>query len=335
MTLNPRTFFTNTVAALLLLGSASLAQAQSQAQSQGQAYPSRPITLVIPQAPGGGSDTIGRYIAEKLKDRLGQPIVSENRAGAAGMLGAAAVKRAPADGYTMLLGAIDTIITPLVSRDPPIDGVADFAPVTLLTQSHNVWLVGPGFQGETLKDLVAAAKASPGKIDYASSGFGSMQHLGGAMLNAQAGIELGHVPYKGGPPAFADVIGGRVPAMISGFQGALPQIKAGKVRGLAVTGKQRSPALPDLPTVSEALSLPDYEALNWQGLFFPVGTPQPIVDRIASEVKKILAEPETRDWLASVGYEPVGNTPAEFRTLIAADYKRWSEIIKAANIKPD
>ena len=155
-----------------------------------------------------------------------------------------------------------------------------------------------------MKDLVAAAKANPGKIDYASSGFGSMQHLGGAMLNAQAGIELTHVPYKGGPPAFADVIGGRVPAMVSGFQGALPQIKAGKVRGLAVTGKQRSPALPDLPTVSEALNLPDYEALNWQGLFFPAGTPQPIVDRIASEVKKILAEPETRDWLVDTATNP-------------------------------
>lgn len=326
-----RKFFKTIVAVVLLLSSAGLAQAQNQ----GETYPSRAITLVIPQAPGGGSDTIGRYIAERLKERLGQPIVSENRPGAAGMLGAAAVKRAPADGYTMLLGAIDTIITPLVSKDPPIDGVKDFAPVTQLAQSQNVWLVGPGFKGETLKDLVAAAKAEPGKIDYASSGFGSMQHLGGEMLNAQAGIKLGHIPYKGGPPAFADVIGGRVPAMVSGFQGALPQIKAGKVRGLAVTGKQRSAALPELPTVSEALNLPDYEALNWQGLFFPAGTPQPIVDRIASEVKKILAEPATREWLVTTGYEPTGNTPAEFAALIAADYKRWSEIIKAANIKAD
>jgi tripartite-type tricarboxylate transporter receptor subunit TctC len=325
--LDPRTFFANALAVILLLGGISLAEAQT--------YPSRPITLVIPQAPGGGSDTIGRYIAEKLKDRLGQPIVAENRPGAAGMLGAAAVKRAPADGYTLLLGAIDTIVTPLVSRNPPIDGVKDFAPVTQLATSHNVWLVGPGFQGNSLQDLVAAAKANPGKIDYASSGFGSMQHLGGAMLSTQAGIQLGHIPYKGGPPAFADVIGGRVPVMVSGFQGALPQIKAGKVRGLAVTGKQRSPALPNLPTVSEALGLPNYEALNWQGLFFPAGTPQPIVDRIASEVKKLIAEPETRDWLVANGYEPSGNTPAEFTALIAADYKRWSEIIKAANISTD
>jgi tripartite-type tricarboxylate transporter receptor subunit TctC len=325
--LNPKTLLKNTMAAVLILGSVSLAQ--------GQAYPSRPITLIIPQAPGGGSDTIGRYIADKLKDRLGQPIVTENRAGAAGMLGAAVVKRAPADGYTMLLGAIDTIVTPLVSRNPPIDGIKDFAPITQLATSHNVWLVGPGFQGNSLTDLVAAAKANPGKLDYASSGFGSMQHLAGAMLSAQAGIELSHVPYKGGPPAFADVIGGRVPVMVSGFQGALPQIRAGKVRGLAVTGKQRSPTLPDLPTVSEALGLPNYEALNWQGLFFPAGTPEPIVERIASEVRKIIAAPETQAWLVSNGYEPTGNTPAEFAALIAADHKRWAEIIKASNISSD
>lgn len=325
--LNPKALLTNTLAAALVLASVGFAHSQ--------AYPSRPITLIIPQAPGGGSDTIGRYIADKLKDRLGQPVVTENRPGAAGMLGAAAVKRAPADGYTLLLGAIDTIVTPLVSRNPPIDGMKDFVPITQLATSHNVWLVGPGFQGNSLKDLVAAAKANPGSIDYASSGFGSMQHLAGAMLSTQADIKLGHVPYKGGPPAFADVIGGRVPAMVSGFQGALPQIKAGKVRGLAVTGKQRSPALPDLPTVSEALGLPNYEALNWQGLFFPAGTPEPVVERISSEVRKIIAEPATREWLVNNGYEPSGNTPAEFAALIAADHKRWGDIIKASNISSD
>jgi tripartite-type tricarboxylate transporter receptor subunit TctC len=308
--LNPKALLTNTLAAALLVASVGFAHSQ--------AYPSRPITLIIPQAPGGGSDTIGRYIADKLKDRLGQPVVTENRPGAAGML-----------------GAIDTIVTPLVSRNPPIDGMKDFVPITQLATSHNVWLVGPGFQGNSLEDLVAAAKANPGSIDYASSGFGSMQHLAGAMLSAQADIKLGHVPYKGGPPAFADVIGGRVPAMVSGFQGALPQIKAGKVRGLAVTGKQRSPALPDLPTVSEALGLPNYEALNWQGLFFPAGTPEPVVERISSEVRKIIAEPATREWLVNNGYEPSGNTPAEFAALIAADHKRWAEIIKATNISSD
>ena len=297
-----------------------------------QAYPNKPLRLVIPQAPGGGSDTVGRFIAQKLGEGLGQQVVPENKPGAAGMLGAEIVKQSPPDGYTLLLGAIDTITAPLVSRKAPIDGVKDFTPVTVLTQTPNVILVGPQFEGKTLKDLVAAAKASPGRIDYASSGIGSMQHLAGELLNRQANVSLNHVPYKGGPPAFADVIAGRVPAMVSGMQGAIPQIKQGKVRGLAVTSRKRAPALSDLPTVSEALGLPEYEATNWQALFFPAGTPQPIVERIASEVRKILAQPDTRERLESLGYEPVGNTPAEFAALVADEHKRWEAIIRAANI---
>jgi tripartite-type tricarboxylate transporter receptor subunit TctC len=164
---------------------------------------------------------------------------------------------------------------------------------------------------------------------------GGMQHLAGEMLNKMANIELAHVPYKGGPPAFADVISGRVPAMVSGIQGAIPQIKAAKVRALAVTGKKRTPVLPDVPTVGEALGLPDYEALNWQGLVFPAGTPQAIVDRVASEVIKILSQAETREKLSSLGYEPVGNTPAQFATLMQEEQKRWGAIIKAANITSD
>jgi tripartite-type tricarboxylate transporter receptor subunit TctC len=313
--------------ALVLSSATALASAQS--------YPAKPIRLVIPQAPGGGSDTIGRYIADKLGDSLGQPVVPENKPGAAGMLGAEIVKQSPADGYTLLLGAIDTITAPLVSRKPPIDGAKDFVPVTVLTVTPNVILVGQGFEGRTLKDLVAAAKANPGRIDYASSGIGSMQHLAGELLNRQAGIAMNHVPYKGGPPAFADVIAGRVPAMVSGMQGAIPQIKQGKVRGLAVTSRKRAPALPDLPPVSEALDLPDYEATNWQALFVPAGTPQPIVERIASEVRKILAQPDTRAKLEGLGYEPVGNTPAEFRKLVDDEHRRWEAIIRAAKITAD
>ncbi len=324
---------TNTKSFLRMALALALSAATSLAAAQ--PYPAKPIRLVIPQAPGGGSDTIARYIAQKLGDSLGQPVVPENKPGAAGMLGAEMVKQSPADGYTLLLGAIDTITAPLVSRKPPIDGARDFVPVTVLTSTPNVILVGPAFEGKTLQDLVAAAKAHPGTIDYASSGVGSMQHLAGELLNAQAGIRLNHIPYKGGPPAFGDVIGGRVPAMVSGMQGAIPQIKQGKVRGLAVTSKKRNAALPDLPTVSEALNLPDYEATNWQALFFPAGTPQPIVDRIASEVHKILAQPDTRARLESLGYEPVGNTPAEFATLVAAEHKRWGAIIRAANISSD
>jgi tripartite-type tricarboxylate transporter receptor subunit TctC len=317
--------------ALALLSTGALtAHAQTAA-----AYPSKPIRLVVPQAAGGGSDTIARFVADKLSTALGQTVVVDNKPGAAGMLGAELVKTAPPDGYTMLLSAIDTITAPLVSTRKPFDGVRDFAPITQLAQSHNVWLVGPGFEGKTLRDLVTRAKAAPGKIDYASSGVGSMQHLAGELLEKMAAIDLAHIPYKGGPPAFTDVVGGRVPVMVSGMQGAVPQIKADKVRPLAVTGRKRSPVLPDVPTVGEALGLPDYEAMNWQGLLFPAGTPQPVVERVASEVVKILAQADTREKLAQMGYEPIGNTPAQAAAVMAEEQRRWSAIIKASNITSD
>lgn len=186
-----------------------------------------------------------------------------------------------------------------------------------------------------MKELAELAKAKPGQIDYASSGVGSMQHLGGELLNRLAGIQLAHVPYKGGPPGLVDVLRGRVAAILSGTQGALPYIKAGKLRALAVTTPRRFAAVPDLPTVAEALNLPNYEAVNWQGLLFPAGTPRPLADRIAGEVAKILAGSDTRSRLDTLGYAPVGNTPAQMATVMVAERKRWTEIIRAANITAD
>ena len=298
-------------------------------------YPERPIRLIIPQATGGGSDTIGRYITQKLGDSLGQQFVVDNRPGAAGMLGADIVRQATPDGYTMLLCAIDTITAPIVSRRAPFDAIRDFAPVTQLTLSPNVWLASVSFSGQTMKDLVEIAKAKPKQIDYASSGVGSMQHLGGELLNKMAGIQLNHIPYKGGPPGLVDVLGGRVPVMVSGMQGALPYVKSGKVRGLAVTTKKRFAALSELPTVAEALGLPDYEAVNWQGFLFPAGTPRAVIDRIAGETIKILAMPETRARLDVLGYAPSGPTPAEFAALMRVEQKRWAAIIKEAGITAD
>jgi len=300
-----------------------------------EAYPQRPVRLIIPQATGGGSDTIGRFVTQRLSDNLGQPFVVDNRPGAAGMLGAELVKQATPDGYTLLLCAIDTITAPIVSRRAPFDAIRDFAPITQLAQSPNVWLVTPSFSANSMKDLIALAKAKPGSIDYASSGVGSMQHLGGELFNRMAGIQLTHVPYKGGPPGLLDVLGGRVPVIVSGFQGALPYIKAGKLKALGVTTPRRAPAIPDVPTVAEATGLKGYEAINWQGLLFPAGTPRPIAERVASEVAKILALADTRTRLETLGYEPVGNTPAQMAVVMAAEKKRWTEIIKAANITAD
>ncbi len=307
--------------------------AAGSATALAQGYPNKPIQLVVPQAAGGGSDTIGRFIADKLSASLGQAVVVENRPGAAGVLGAELVKRSTPDGYTLLLGAIDTITAPMVNQSVTLDAIKDFEPVTQLAQSPNVWVLSPSFEGKTMADLVRIAKEKPREIDFASSGVGGMQHLGGELLNQMAGIELAHVPYKGGPPGFADVIGGRVPSMLSGIQGALPQIKSGKVIGAAVTDTKRSKALPDVPTAAEALNLPDYQVMNWQGLFFPAGTPKEAVERIASEVKKILSTPETQEKLEALGYEAIGNTPAEFAVVMKSEQQKWSDLIKKAGIK--
>lgn len=319
-------FFRHAATALCIVaGATSGAYAQD--------YPSKPIQLIVPQAAGGGSDTIARFIGERLGARLGQPVVVENRPGAAGILGAEYVKRAAPDGYTLLLGAIDTITAPMVNPGVTLDVQKDFEPVTQLAQSPNVWVLSPSFEGKTMADLVRIAKSKPDQIDFASSGVGGMQHLAGELLNQMADIRLAHVPYKGGPPGFADVIGGRVPAMVSGFQGALPQVQTGKVVAAAVTDVKRSKALPDVPTVAEALNLPGYQAMNWQGLFFPAGTPRASVERVASEIAQILAEPDTRKQLEDMGYEPVGNTPDAFAAIIKADHDKWAELIKSADIK--
>ncbi len=298
-------------------------------------YPTRPIRLLIPQATGGGSDTIGRYMAQRLGEALGQNFVVDNRPGAAGMLGAEMVKQATPDGYTLLLCAIDTITAPIVARHKTLDGVRDFAPITQLTQSPNIWLVGLSFPAETMKEFVAAAKAKPGQIDYASSGIGSMQHLGAELLNKMAGIQLNHVPYKGGPPGLVDVIGGRMPSILSGTQGALPHIKAGKLRALSVTTLTRLPALPDIPTAAEALGIKDYEATNWQGFLFPAGTPKAIAERVSAAAITILNRPETRARLDDLGYIPSGMTPAQMATMMAAEKKRWTALIQEAGIKAE
>ncbi len=299
------------------------------------AYPERPIRLIIPQATGGGSDTIGRYMTQRLAESLGQNFVVDNRPGAAGMLGAELVKNATPDGYTMLLCAIDTITAPIVARHKTLDGVRDFTPVTQLTQSPNVWAVNLAFPAQTMKDFVAQARAKPRQIDYASSGVGSMQHLGAELLNKMAGIQMNHVPYKGGPPGLIDVMGGRVAAILSGMQGALPHVKTGKLRALSVTTLKRAAALPDVPTAAEALGIRDYEATNWQGFLFPAGTPKAVAERMSGEAVKILSTRETRGRLEELGYMPSGMSPAEMASMMLAEKKRWTTLITEAGIKAE
>lgn len=321
-------------ATALALSAAALAPA-APLQAAEAPFPVRPIRMVIPQSPGGGSDSIGRLTAQKLSENFGQTFVVDNRPGAAGMLGAELVRQATPDGYTILLSAIDTITAPLVTKNAPFDPVKHFAPITQLTTSPNVILVTPSFQAKTMKELVDIARAKPKQIDYASSGIGSMQHLGGELLNVLAKVELTHVPYKGGGPALVDLLAGRVPVMVSGTQGALPFIRTGKARALGVTSPKRSATLPDVPTVAEALGLPAYEALNWQGLFAPAGTPGQVVKRLADETIKVLNAADVKARLAELGFDPVGNTPAEFSALVLAEQRKWIRLIQAAGIKPE
>lgn len=299
------------------------------------AYPQRPIRLIIPQSPGGASDTVGRTVAQKLSDRLGQQLVADNRPGATGNIGAELVAHATPDGYTMLLTAPNLVTSPSLYARTGFDPVKDFAPVSQLSMSPNVWLVHPSFGARSMKELIDVAKGKPRQIDFSSSGLASTQHLAGELLNILAGIQLVHIPYKGGGPALLDLMAGRVPVMVASLPSAVPHIKAGKVRALAVTSAKRSSAMPELPTVAEAAGFAGYEASTWQGFVFPATTPKPIVQRMADETAKVLGMSDVRDRLRDLGYEPVGSSPAEFAAYIKAELAKWSKVIKGAGIKAE
>ena len=298
-------------------------------------YPQRPIRFVIPQSPGGASDTVGRVVAQRLSENFGQQFVIDSRPSATGNVGAELVKNAPADGYTMLLTAANLVTSPGLYQRVPFDPVKDFAPVSQLAQSPNAFIVHPSFAARTLKELIDIAKAKPGQIDFSSSGHASTQHLAGELLNFVAAIKLVHIPYKGGGPALIDLLGGRVPVMVSSLPSAIPHIKTGKARGLAVTGLKRSSAMPELPTVAEAGGFAGYDAVTWQGLVLPSATPAAVIARVSGATIKVLAMNEVKDRLLGLGYEPVGNTPAEFASFIRAELERWPRVIKAAGIKSE
>ncbi|MPZ45966.1 MAG: tripartite tricarboxylate transporter substrate binding protein [Betaproteobacteria bacterium] len=297
------------------------------------AYPQRPIRLVIPQSPGGASDTIGRLVAHKLTQQLGRQLVADNRPGATGNIGAELVAHATPDGYSLLLTGPNLVTSTSLYARVGYDPIKDFAPVTRLARSPNVWLVHPSFPAHDLKALIQIAKGKPKEISFSSSGLASSQHLAGELLNVLAGIELVHVPYKGGGPALIDLMAGRVPVMVSSLPSAVPQIKAGKVRALAVTTTKRSSAIPEVPTVMEATGLASYEASTWQGFVFPVATPRPIVQRVADETIKALGLADVRERLRDLGYEPVASTPAEFAAFITSEIARWAKVISSAGIK--
>lgn len=297
-----------------------------------QDFPTKPIRLVVPQPAGGPTDIVARLVAQKLTERLGQQVVVDNKPGAGSNIGTDIVAKAPRDGYTLVVGTVQHIVNAHLFGTLPFDPVRDFAPVSLMTKAHIVLVVNPDVPVKSVRDLIAYAKATPGGIAWASAGNGSTSHLTLELLKVEAGIPATHVPYKGTQPALTDVIGGRVPVMFDGVVTSLPQIKAGKLRPLAVASLTRSPLLPDVPTMTEA-GVPGFESVGLAGILAPSGTPPAVVDRLSKEIAAILRTPDVRSQLETMGLEIVASTPSEFATYIEADSKKWGKIIKDAGVK--
>ena len=298
-----------------------------------QDYPARPVKIIVPFSPGGAVDGPTRIVAQKLSERLGQQVVVENKPGAGATLGAAEVAKANPDGYTLLLASQTNAIAASLYTKLAFDPVEDFAPIMLIGEEPGVLVVHPSFPAKTLAEFIAYVKANPGKVDYASSGNGSGQHLFAAMFASMAGFTMNHVPYKGSGQATSDLLGGTVPVSIPGTAGMMGHIKAGKLRPLATTGTKRAEALPDLPTIGELV--PGYSAYVWMGLLAPKGTPAAIVERLSRELRAVMALPDVKAYFASHNLEIVASSPAEFGKFFRDEKERWARVVKETGAKID
>lgn len=327
MTCEPLRIFRVLLAASLCVAAALPVQAQS--------YPSKPVTLVVPFTAGGTTDIIGRIVADGLGKRLGQPVIIDNRGGAGGNIGAGAVAQAKSDGYTLLLGYNGTnAINPSLYKKLPWDPIKSFDPISMVARVNNVVVVNPALDIKTLPDLVVHAKAHPGELNYGSAGAGSIFHLAGEMFQQLAGVRMTHVPYKGAAPALTDLMGGQVQVMFSTIPAALSFIKAGKLRAIAVTGPQRSPLFPELPTAGEA-GYPVMVVDSWFAVFAPKGLPADVQASLNKALRDVIADPAIVKKMEEQGAQPVGSTPAELMTLLNKDIRSWSAIISSAKVSLD
>jgi len=297
-----------------------------------QAFPSKPVRMIVPFPPGGPTDVQARVIAQRLGENLGQPFLIENRGGAGGMLGSTIAAKSTPDGYTLLMGASGPqAIGPLMAKEPPYDPIRDFTPISLVSYSPLMLVVHPSVKATTVKDVIALARERPGKLNYGSFGSGTMAHLAGELFKTMAGVDILHVPYKGSAPALAALMGGEITLMFDTVITALPHVKGGRLRGIAVTKASRSSAAPDLLTVAEA-ALPGFEAVSWIGLMGPAGIPKGVVDRLSNETVKVLAAPAVRTLLEAAGAEPVGSDAATFSKHMSSELARWEPVVKAAGL---
>ena len=309
----------------LVLGLSTAVAAQGR-------YPDRPIRLIVPVAPGGGTDFIARLLGQKLNEAWAEPVIVDNRPGAAGNLGVEIAAKAAADGYTLVIPITSFPINPSLYAKLPFDTVRDFAPITLIASAPLLLVVNPRLQANSVKELIALAKTKPGALNFANSGSGTTAHLAGEMFKRMAGIDIVSVPYKGGGPAVIDLIAGNVQMYFSTIPAALAQVKAGRLRALAVTGGKRMSQISDIPTVSES-GLPSFEVIAWFGMFAPAKTPQPVVKKLNGELVRILNNSEVREKMAGHGLIPGGITPEELGTFLKAEVAKWSKVIKEANIR--
>jgi tripartite-type tricarboxylate transporter receptor subunit TctC len=319
------------VAAVVLAGiGASLGLAGNTVRAED--YPTRPITDIVASTPGGGTDIVSRIVGQQLSEQLGQPFVVENLAGAGSLTGTVAAAKATPDGYTLQTGLTASMaVNPSLFAHLPYDPVADFEPVGMLAEFPFVIVVSKNFPAQSVKELIAMAKAKPGEINYASAGNGTGQHLSMELFKLMSGINLTHVPYRGAQPAYADVISGQVPVFFDNLASALGQIKGGNVRALAVSGSKRSPLLPDVPTVAEA-GVPGYENYVWFGLWAPKGTPQPIIDKLHTEIQKALVNPAVKDRIEADAGEPLDMPLADIKPFLKKEIAKWAEVVKKAGV---
>ncbi|MDB5927915.1 MAG: hypothetical protein JWN13_6851 [Betaproteobacteria bacterium] len=299
-----------------------------------QSYPGKPVRMLVPFPPGGGTDYTARLISQKLTEIWGQQVIVDNRPGASTTIASEIVAKAPADGYTLIMGSTNHTINPSLYPRIPYDTIKDFAPVTVAVTASYVLVVHPSLPAKTVKELIALARARPAEINYASSGSSGPQHIAGELFKLMAKVDMTHVPYKGGGPAVVALLGGHVQAQFSTPVSALPHVRTGKLRALGVTSLKRSDAIPEVPTISEA-ALPGYEAVTWWGILAPARTPREIVNKIHADTVKALQMPDTLEKLAREGVNPAGTTPEQFATMIQDEMVKMAKIVKAANMKID
>jgi len=314
------------------LAAAALAAACA-APAFAQTYPTKPVRIIVPFPPGQASDVIARLVGQKMSENLGQQVVVDNRVGAGGNIGSDMGAKAPPDGYTLTMATAALPISASVYAKLPFDPVKDFATVTLMTVTPLVLIVHPALPVKNVKELVALARSRPGQLNFASSGMGTSHHLSGEMLRTVTGVNIVHVPYKGSQAAHIDLMSGQVAMMFDNILPVRPMVQAGKLKALAVTTPQRSPALPDVPTIAEA-GLPNFEAVAWFGMLAPAGTPRDIVTKLNGEIVRVLKLPDVNERLSGMGAIVVGSTPDEFATWMRNEVAKWAKVVKAAGVQP-